>query len=319
MAPEQNKPPSVADSDRAPSEPLTEAAAALVRLEDRIGSFTAYTLAADFLELRQIYAGTFERTKEEDWGKKTERRSEGWTRRQALAHVEAVALTYNAAISAGLEGRALTIPGFTQRTDLKAANRAALAARAEMPVADLIASFLGALDEAARLVAPLDHEQMGHTVATPFFSGTPTVAELFGSSLAHAGLVHGAQLAVARGRPIWIYFDPGMMRRQITRFIHMLGLAYWPERGGNLYAAIKVSIEGQGGGSWMVRIGPTGGQGKIGVVRTSDVSLRFASAELFCQVVTFQTQIWRQLLWRKLRVSGNLRMAWRIPNLFSPT
>ncbi|NTU84137.1 MAG: hypothetical protein HGA45_33010, partial [Chloroflexales bacterium] len=279
-----------------------EAEAALARLEDRIGAFTAYTIAADFLELRQIYAGTFERTKEEDWAKKTDRRAEGWTRRQALAHVDSVTHTYNAAIMAGLEGRPVDIPGFAQRTDLKEVNRAAIEARADMPVADLVASFLGALEEAARLAAVMGHEQLGHLVATPFFGATPTVAELFGSSLAHAGIVHGAQLAIARARPIWIYYQPGMMRRQLTRFVHMCALVYWPERGGDLHATIGFSVEGQGGGSWMVRVGPEGGQGKIGIARTTDVRLTFASADLFCRTVTFQTQIWRQLLLRRIRV-----------------
>ena len=307
----------------APADELTEeqaaAEAALARLEDRIGAFTSYTLAADFLELREIYAGTFERMKEEDWARRSERRAEGWTRRQALAHVGAVATVYNQAIEAGLEGRPVSVPGLERRADLKAANLAALDERAELPVADLVDAFLGSLEHAARLAASLEGEGLGRLVNVPFFDTPPTVAELFGSSLAHAGIVHGAQLALGRARPIWIFYQPGMMRRQLTRFMHMFGLAYWPERGGDLHATVGFSIEGQGGGSWFVRVGPGGGMGKIGIARTTDVSFWFASADLFCKVFTYQTPVWRAIALRQLRVGGNLRLARRLPALFSPT
>lgn len=312
-----------APPDDDPDEPLTDeqraAAVALAHLEDRIGAFTSYTIAADFLELREIFAGGFERLKEEDWARRTDRRPGGWTLRQALAHVEFIAHVYNGSIGAALEGRPVVIPGFERREDLGEVNRAAIAARAELSVAELSASFLDALEEAARLAAPMESEHLGRRVAVPYYSGSPTVAELFGCSLAHAGIVHGAQLAVARSRPIWIFYQPGMMRRQLTRLFHMLGLAYWPERGGDLHATFAFHAEGQGGGSWTVRAHPRGGQGKIGIPRTADVSFTFASTDLLCRAITFQTRPWQLLLTRKLRVSGNLRLARRMPGLFTPT
>jgi hypothetical protein len=317
------------DEPRAPEgaeeveEPLTdeqrEAEEALARLEDRSGAFTPYTMAADFLELREIFSGGFERMKEEDWARRTDRRQGGWTMRQALAHVDAVANTYNAAVAAGVEGFPVEIPGLERREELAAANAAAVEARAEVSVAELCTSFLGALEEGARLAAPLQAEHLGRRAVVPFFSSAPTVAELLGSSLAHAGIIHGAQLAVSRSRPIWIFFQPGMMRRQLTRLFHTLGLAYWPERAGDLHATFAFHVEGQGGGSWMVRATPRGASGKIGIPRTADVTYRFASADLLCRVFTYQTQPWRLLLTRQLRVSGNLGLARRMPTLFAPT
>ncbi|NTW01733.1 MAG: SCP2 sterol-binding domain-containing protein, partial [Oscillochloris sp.] len=86
-----------------------------------------------------------------------------------------------------------------------------------------------------------------------------------------------------------------------------------------LHAALAFHIEGQGGGSWFIRVDPAGGKGQIGTVRTADVSLRFVSADLLCRVVTFQANILRIMITRRLRVRGNLRLAMRIPHLFSPT
>lgn len=325
-ADEQTAPTDEPTSDQAAVE-LTEeqldehaaAEAALARLEDRIGAFTSYTIAADFLELRQIFAGTFERMKEEDWARRTERRAEAWTRRQALAHLQAATWMFNTSVELGLEGRPVEVPGMHQRSDLKAVNHATVSERAELPVAELTAALLEELERGARMAARLGTDGLGRMVEVPYYGTAPTVAELFGAALAHAGILHGAQVTLARSRPIWIYFHPGMMRRMLTRFVHMFGLAYWPERGGDLHATITFQIEGQGGGSWFVRVAPDGGHGKIGMARTSDVRFTFASAELFCKLMTFQTPIWRALALRQLRVSGNLRLARRLPRLFMPT
>jgi len=293
---------------------------ALARIEDRSGAFTSYTLAADFLELREIYAGSLERVKEESWAKRTsDRRPNGWTLWQTLAHMDAVAQLYNAAIELGLAGRPVEIAGFTRREDLRAMNQAAMDARAELPVAELCASFLGALEESARLAGRLEPGQLGFQVPVPFYGATPTLAELFGGSLSHAGIVHGAQMSSSHEHPIWHFFPPGLMRRQLTRFFHVLGLVYWPERGHNLHATIGFSAEGQGGGSWMVRAHPSGGKGNIGIARTTDVAIRFASADLLCRVVTGSGLPWRQIALRQVRVSGNLRLAMRLPALFKPT
>ncbi|MCS6880402.1 MAG: saccharopine dehydrogenase NADP-binding domain-containing protein [Oscillochloridaceae bacterium] len=307
----------VAAPVEAEQDELAIAEEALARLEDRIGAFTAYTIASDFLELQEIYRGSFERLKEEDWNRRIERRTEAWTMRQALAHTLRMTELYNQVIQSGLEGRPTVIPGLARREDILSFNDAAVATGAERPVGELISAFLEALGTAARMAAPLGAESLGRLVAVPLFSRAPTVAELFGCSLANAGIVRGAHLAVSRSRPIWIFFSPGMMRRQLTRFFHLLGLAYWPERGGDLYATIAINVEGQGGGSWHVRIGPEGGIGKIGRARTTDVTFTFASADLLCRLLTGQTRPWRHIVMRRMHVSGNLGLARRVPGLFA--
>ncbi|MGQ9927887.1 MAG: saccharopine dehydrogenase NADP-binding domain-containing protein [Chloroflexaceae bacterium] len=296
---------------------LAAAEEALARLEDRIGAFTAYTIASDFLELQEIYRGSFERIKDDDWNRRIERRAEPWTMRQALAHTLTMTETYNQIIRSGLEGRPTSIPGLASREDIPSFNAAAIAPSAERPIGELMSAFLEALGAAARMAAPLGAESLGKQVAAPFFSRVPTVAELFGCSLANAGIVRGAHLAVSRSRPVWIFFSPGMMRRQLTRFFHLLGLSYWPERGGDLYATIAINVKGQGGGSWHIRIGPEGGRGKIGRARTTDVTFTFAGADLLCRLLTGQTRPWRHMVMGRMQVSGNLGLARRVPGLFA--
>lgn len=289
--------------------------------EDRIGAFTSYALAGDLLELREIFAGFFERVKPDDWNRRSERRVAAWTLREVVAHLGAVAEAFNTAAVAGLAGQAaLELPGITRRADLKAWNKAEIAARADKTPAQLVDALLATLSEAARQAACLEVDALAREVQTPFYNRPLTIAELFGGSLSHAGIVHAAQVAnPVRKQPLWLFYRPGMMRRQLTRFFHILGLAYWPERGGELQAAIAFNASGQGGGSWLVRVGPEGGHGQIGRLRSPDLSLSFASADLLCRVFTVQTSPWRALLLRQLSVSGDLGLARRFPRLFNPT
>ncbi|NNJ08939.1 hypothetical protein EKD04_001205 [Chloroflexales bacterium ZM16-3] len=289
-------------------------------IDDRIGAFAAYTLAADLLDLREIYAGYLRRIPEDAWSRRTERRPSGWTLLETLAHLGAAAEIFNISVEQSLAGKPISIPGIARRTELPAANRAAINERLPLGPAALTAALLESLIHAARIASGLSPEQLAIQVETPYYGGHPTIAELFGASLTHAGMIHGAQVAVgARAQTIWSFYSPSVMRRQITRAFHTMGLAYWPERGGSLHAALAFNVEGQGGGSWHIRVDPSGGEGRIGTVRTADVTLSFASADLLCQVVTLQAKLVRSVLTRRLRIRGNLRLAARIPHLFTPT
>ncbi|EFO80526.1 hypothetical protein OSCT_1617 [Oscillochloris trichoides DG-6] len=285
--------------------------------DDRIGAFSAYTLAADLLKLHEIFAGYIERIPTDAWIRRTERRTTGWTLLETLAHLDAIATIFNLSIEQALANQPIQIPGFTTRHDLRTLNRRAIDERMMLGHRALSESFLDSLRYTARLASPLSHSQLATTLEHPYFSAHPTIAELIGTSLVHAGMVHGSQLAVgARMQPIWNLYDPGMMRRQLTRAFHMVGLAYWPERGGDLHATLVFQIDGQGGGRWYIRIDPSGGEGRLGTVRTADVTLTFASADVLCRVVTLQSGIWPLLLMRKLHIRGNPIIAARMSRLF---
>ncbi len=289
-------------------------------LDDRIGAFDPYTLAADLLALREIYAGYIERIPQEAWGRRTERRSSGWTLLETMAHLDAVATVFNTSVEQALAGEPISVPGIQKRSDLPAANRASIDERVPLGHAALTNSLLAALTRAAKVASGLSVEQLAMQVTTPYYGGRPTIAELLGASLTHTGIIHGAQVAVGgRRQAIWSFYNPGMMRRQLTRAFHTIGLAYWPERGGDLHAVLAFNVEGQGGGSWVIRVDPSGGEGRIGTVRTADVRLNFASADLLCRVVTLRANVVQSVVLRRLRIRGNLRLAARIPHLFNPT
>lgn len=288
--------------------------------EDRIGAFTAVSLAADMLELREIYSGYFERVKEEAWERQTERRPTGWTMRQTIAHLGAVAYAYRQSVLAGLAGLPVELPGLNERSDLSAANAVAIEARADQSPSELVTDFLNTLSETASLVCGLEPEQLALETAVPFLSGRSTLAELVGGSLAHAGIIHGAQItATTRRTPIWLFYRPGLMRRQLTRFFHIMGRAYWPERGGDRHFTIQFNVSGQGGGSWFIRADPEGGHGQIGRVRTAELRLDFASADKLCRLLTYQISPLRAWLLRHVKIRGSWRLARDFPKFFTPT
>lgn len=290
-------------------------------MDDRTGAFEAYTLAADLLELREIYAGYFERVAADDWARPTERRPEAWTLHHTVAHLAATATGLNQAIAAALAGA----PGplaerALQREDLKAYNQEALAALAGQSDAELVALFLGALAEAARIAARSEEAALAQQIDIPFYQTNPTIAQTLGIQLVHAGIIHAAQVAIGqRAQPIWNFYRPGLMRRQLTRFFTNMALVYWPERAGDLHATINFTVNGKGGGSWYVSLAPELARAYVGKADKPTLSLTFAGAELFCKMLTYRTSIWRNVLLRRIRVSGDLGLAQRFTGYFTPT
>ncbi|NTW97529.1 MAG: hypothetical protein HGB28_03155, partial [Oscillochloris sp.] len=98
----------------------------LALFDDRIGAFAAYTIAADLLKLREIYAGYLMRITDDAWARRTERRACGWTLLETLAHLDAISGMFNTSVELALASQPIIVPGITTRSDLRAANRAAI-------------------------------------------------------------------------------------------------------------------------------------------------------------------------------------------------
>jgi Mycothiol maleylpyruvate isomerase N-terminal domain len=287
---------------------------------DHRGAFAPYTLATDLVRLRQLYADFFSRLTTADWQRRTERRKHGWTLREVVAHLDAIAQAYQHVIAAALTTQPIRLPGLTRRTDLRAWNRREIDSRMQLPIDTVCSSLLATLHEAARCAASLTPAELSARIVTPIYHGAMTVAELFGGQLAHAGLVHAAQVANgARVAPLWIHYTPGLMQRQITRFIHIMGYAYWPERGGALQTAINFVVAGPGGGRWHVALAPDGGRGGEGIAERATLALWFRTADIACRAFTFQLDPLGALLGRHVRVRGDLRLGLQFPRLFMPT
>ena len=284
-----------------------------------MNAFDPQLLAADLLEVKRIYATFFAARSLADWPRHTESRARGWTLRETIAHLDSVGQAYLQAAEATLAGQPCHIPGMLQRTELPAWNQREIELRAPRPITDICNSFLGKLQDASNSVARLPSAVLSQTTRFPFYHRPISLGELFGGQVAHPGLVHAAQVSQGAGvAPLWVQYPPALLHRQITRFFHLMSLAYWPERGGNLRAAVRMSAAGPGGGSWTVTLAPTGSQVAQEPRPRPRLSIWFRNADSLCRAVTFQLSPLRALLTARAFAWGDLHLAFRMAWLFNP-
>jgi hypothetical protein len=280
--------------------------------------FDPQGLATDLLEVKRIFAAFFAARSPADWQRQTEPNGHGWTLRETVAHLEALGQAYQQAVEASLVSQPWHLPGVGQRTDFTAWNQRQLAMRAERPIGEICDAFLNGLQQAAACVTGLPPAALHEKIAFPFYQRPITIGELFGAQAAHPGLVHAAQVVHGQGvPPLWSQSAPEMMQRQITRTFHLMSLTYWPERGGNLRAALAVRAAGQGGGSWYVTMSPDGSDVGEGRLNKATLRMWFRNPDALCRAFTLQVSPLRTLLTAQAFAWGDWRLGLRLTGLFS--
>jgi hypothetical protein len=83
-------------------------------------AFIRHCLTADLVQIGQILNAFISARSDEEWEQRTE--AGGWTLRQLLAHLDAVAAGYLTLTKAALDDSVAEIPGFQSRPDLPARN-----------------------------------------------------------------------------------------------------------------------------------------------------------------------------------------------------
>jgi hypothetical protein len=282
-------------------------------------SFDPQVLAADLLEVKRIYTTFFAARSPSDWLRHTEPHARGWTLRETIAHLDSIGQAYLRAAESTLTGQPYHIPGLLQRTELSAWNQREIEVRAHQPITDICNSFLRTLEHASNSVARLSSAVLSQTTPFPFYHRPISLGELFGGQVAHPGLVHAAQVAHGAGvAPLWVQYPPALLHRQLTRFFHLMSLAYWPERGGNLRAAVRLSAAGAASGSWTVTLGPEGSQLVESQQQRPQLRIWFRNADSLCRAMTFRLSPLRALLTVQAFAWGDLRLGFRLAWLFNP-
>jgi len=282
-------------------------------------TFNPQVLAADLIEVRKIFTAFFAERTHSDWEQHTEKFNQGWTLRETVAHLDSIGQTYQQVITSTLAGEPCHISGMVKRTDLPAWNQREIEARASLPISTICDSFLDGLQQAADLAAHLDPATLTKHAPVPFYHRPMTIGELLGGQAAHPGLVHAAQVANgAHVKPLWQHYNPELLFRQITRFCHLMSLAYWPERGEGLRAVVALSAAGPGGGNWYVTMTPEGSQADEGIYPRPTLKIWFRNADALCQALTLQISPLRSLLTAQTFAWGNLRLGFQIGWLFNP-
>jgi len=285
-----------------------------------MNTFDPHVLAADLTEVRKVFAAFFADRTQADWERHTEKHNQGWTLRETVAHLDAVGQAYQYAITTTLAGKPCHFDGMSKRTDLPIWNRREIDARKDIPITTICDSFLDTLRQAAELASQLKPTDMTRSTPVPFYQRPITVGELLGGQAVHPGLVHAAQVANGAGiKPLWNEFNSELLCRQITRFCHVMSLAYWPERDGNLQAVVAMSAAGAGGGDWYLTMTPEGSETGKGIYPRPTLKIWFRNADALCKALTLQVSPLRSVLTAQTFAWGDLRLAFQMGWLFNPT
>jgi uncharacterized damage-inducible protein DinB len=243
-----------------------------------------------------------------------------WTLHQIVAHLAAAAGFYHSVLQLALAHETPVTPGFQRREDLPAVNQREIQKRQHTQPAELISALNHALMNTAEIAQHLTAEQLSWPVTVPVFNRPLTIAELLDMQVVHPGIVHAAQLArpAARG-PLWQEYEDALLHRMLTRFFRLMSLIYWPERGGNLRAALQFVVAGSAGGEWYLSVSPEHCWSDEGREVDPRMTLWATNADALCQVFTGQLKPGWALLFRKLSIKGDARLALKLDSLFSPT
>lgn len=274
---------------------------------------------ADFREIGQILEQCLVGVTPAGWQQFTESGNKGWTLHQTLAHLVTVAELYQQGIECAIDDRPFVYPGLDKRDDLRTMNEREIAKRAAMAPAGLISQLLVTFEQTANLatrLAPADWERV---VAVPAYNRPVSVKVLVGAQLAHVGFVHAAQITrPIPAKPLWVQYGPQLMHRLITHFFGILSYAYWPERGQGLDTAINFVAAGRSGGRWFVELNPAGGHSGPGQSPKASLTLYFPTANILAQLFTGEISPWWAALSGRVFGWGNLPLAFRLSQLFTP-
>lgn len=281
-------------------------------------AFFAPTLAADLQTIQDILRDFFATIKTDDWNNKTDHRPDGWTLRETLSHLASVATTYQLSLESALSGQPVDLHGYTRREQLKSANGDEIKRRADQSPEAVQKEFFTALQKSLEIARTVTPEQMNLTFDLFAYNRPASVATLLGSQIAHPGIVHAAQVTNAVGAlPLWTHYPPELMERMIARFLRLMSLSYWPERGGNLATALNIRVRGMG--NWYIPMRQQGEDSVEGLAKNAALNLWASSADSLCQLFTAQIDPIRAILTGKIIVWGDPRLGLKLPRLFLPT
>jgi hypothetical protein len=261
----------------------------MTRFDSPSDAFVPELLVADLEEMQRVLVRFFARIGDSQWDYHTEKRNRGWTLRETLAHVTAIAEIFDLAAEHTINGIPFDHPLLNRSEHLIEINKILIAERIDTPPGTLVQALLDALGRTAQLARNMPPEMWDRTVDLRVYNRPMPLAHLVASQLSHAGLVHAAQLPIGIGAPpLWHDYLPDLLRRQLTRFFTQMSYAYRPERADGLRGAVEFIAGGREGGTWHLILGTHGAEPVEGRAAKSLFSLRMRSTDVLCRVITGQ-------------------------------
>ncbi len=282
------------------------------------GTFDGGTLAADLVEVTDIYRRFFANTGLASWDKPVKGGTKEWTLHEAIAHLCALNGDGLQSIKHSLRLEPYTIAGLDTRYVFNAYNREGIDRHLGMPLKALCAEFLDIHSEAAGIARNLSVDQAELAVPLPIYNRPLKVVEALSIIVFHAGLVHTAQVAEPAGvPPLWTQLSPEIRHREIGRAMRALSLLYRHDIGRNLRAVYAFRVGGAGGGSWYLDVSPQASSSDEGIVDRASLTIHLQETADACRMFTVRLNPLVALLTGRLRLRGDYRLFLRMGKLFS--
>jgi Mycothiol maleylpyruvate isomerase N-terminal domain len=281
-------------------------------------TFDPQTLADDLDEVHRIYAEFFATLDETSWDKPVKGSPKEWTLHETVAHLCALNGAGLEAIKHGLRGEPYTFIGLDNRYEFNAFNRKGIDEHLHIPMKELCAEFLDIHNGAARIARDLQPDQAELTVQMTIYNRPVRIDEALSIIIFHAGLVHSAQVAEPAGLPpLWMQLSPEFRHHVIERAMRAFSLLYRRDIGGSLHNTLVFRVDGPGGGEWYVELSPESPTSGEGVADHPGLVIHLRETDAFCQMLTGRFNLPIGLISGKIRLSGNLRLFFRMGTLFS--
>lgn len=283
--------------------------------------FDKQAILDDLREFQAMLAAFWEGVLDDVWKLRTGGRDKDWTLHEVLAHLVSIARLFNLAAEAAIQQTPPTpIDGLAKRTDLGEWNLQQIAELSQNAPQVLIEWLLDEFNATAMLAGGLTPEQAEQTVFLPPYGRSGRAIDCIDWQLSHAGVIHAAQITRPLAQsPLWEAYSPGLLHRQVDRFIRHFSVAYWPEYGDGQETVMNFHIGGESGGVWHVIAAPDGGHCGAGGVEHAPINLHFDSPATLFGVFTVQINMGDALSSGRMRVEGDAARALKLMRLFTPS
>jgi hypothetical protein len=280
--------------------------------------FEPKVLAEDLGEVRRIYANFFAGLSNAEWDRPVKGSPEEWNLHETVAHLCALNGAGLESIYCALQGEPYVFEGLNDRYGFHDYNLRGIEKHRPLPREDLCAELLEILDQSAEIAGNLEPGQSEITNEMPIYNRPVKITEALSIILFHSGLTHAAQVAEPAGlQPLWVHLSSEIRHRMVGRVMSALSLLYRHELGGDLKAVIAFGVDGEGGGDWYVQVSPEACSAGLGRASRPNLTIRLRNTETFCKMFTSRLNLLLELLTRRLRLSGDVRLFLRMGSLFS--
>jgi hypothetical protein len=263
----------------------------------------------------------FAQFSDEDWS--TSGRRGTWNAQDYLAHlVASQEHEANVVIEQALAGKQPELEHFETPQEINAYNARIIETVRQLSPRELLERFRVAFEANLSQLEGLSDEDLAGAVAHPGWFRPGTLGQVFHTGYLHIPLHYQdirACVKASKQLPHWMEAATAEeVHDVLSRTFDYMPMTYWPERGGDLKAAIVFNMTGEGGGEWTIEIDGPDCRSYEGRPERANMEMSASPADWVDMTTKQLNPIWG-LISRRIRVTGNILLSLKLEKLFEVT